>query len=258
MMLHGKTAFISGAASGIGHACAAHFLQQGIQQLYVLDYNARPLEQAIACWTQQYPDCQITPLIADIGQFEQLQEIAHRLQQQQVAVDILVNSAGVSDENQPDDLVTFQRVLQINLMGTCQLTSLLLPLLNDNGRIINVASILAKAGKMRNTAYCTAKHGILGFTKSLALDVADRKITVNALLPGWIDTPMLRHEIAKQAELIGADANKLLRSARKNMPIKRLIQAEEAAHSIAFLASDAAGGITAQSLVLDGGYTCGM
>jgi NAD(P)-dependent dehydrogenase (short-subunit alcohol dehydrogenase family) len=90
------------------------------------------------------------------------------------------------------------------------------------------------------------------------LDVAPRKITVNAVLPAWVDTPMLRKEIALNAEKIGVDPEQMLRNAKKKIPLKRLTKSEDVANLIAFLASSEASSITAQSFTIDGGFTCGV
>ena len=173
-------------------------------------------------------------------------------------VDILVNSAGIADENDPEQEDIWHRVLNVNLHGTYYATLEALTVMPDGGRIINVSSILGRAGNIRNTAYCTSKHAMLGFTKSLALDVACRKITVNAVLPAWVDTPMLRRGIALQAEKVGTAPEQMLRNARKKIPLHQLIKSAEVASLIAFLASAEAANITAQSFTIDGGFTCGV
>jgi 3-hydroxybutyrate dehydrogenase len=172
-------------------------------------------------------------------------------------VDCLVNNAGIADENEPEQADIWERVIRINLHGTYYVTCTLLPYLANGGRIINIASILGRAGRRRNTAYSASKHGVLGFTKSLALDLAARRITVNAVLPAWVDTPMLRGELDRQAALLGVDTATLQRNARRNVPIRRLVTAEETAALVVYLASDAAAAITAQGITIDGGFMCG-
>jgi 3-hydroxybutyrate dehydrogenase len=173
-------------------------------------------------------------------------------------VDVLVNSAGICNENEPEDLHNWHKVISVNLNGTFYVTSLCLPLMPDRGRIINMSSILGRAGKVRNTAYCASKHGIVGMTKALAMDLAPRQITVNAILPAWIDTPMLQGELAAQAAIAGLTQEQILRNAKKKLPMRRFIQSEEVAAMVRYLASPEAGGVTAQSLVIDGGVGLGM
>lgn len=171
---------------------------------------------------------------------------------------MLVNSAGICNENEPEDLHNWHKVISVNLNGTFYVTSLCLALMPDRGRIINMSSILGRAGKVRNTAYCASKHGIVGMTKALALDLASRQITVNAILPAWIDTPMLQGELATQAAIAGLTQEQIVRNAKKKLPMRRFIQSEEVAAMVRYLASPEAGGVTAQSLVIDGGVGLGM
>jgi 3-hydroxybutyrate dehydrogenase len=172
-------------------------------------------------------------------------------------LDGVVNNAGVSDENEVEDEAAWDRVIGINLNGTYNTLLATLPYLADGGRVVNVASILGRAGKVRNTAYSASKHGVLGLTKSLALDLAPRKITVNAILPAWVDTPMLRRELDRQASIAGLETSQLLRNARRSIPLRRLVGAEEAAALVGFLLSDEAAAITAQGITIDAGFMCG-
>lgn len=258
MTLYTKTALITGAATGIGAATATQFCEQKISALILLDIAAPALQQFADDLANQFPHTRVLTCVADISSQQALKTAVTPLLQQLERVDILVNSAGVGDENEPEETHIWHKVIGINLNGTYFASVEALAYMPNGGRIINVSSILGRAGNVRNTAYCTSKHGILGFTKSLALDLAPRKITVNAVLPGWVDTPMLRREIALNAEKIGVDPEQMLRSAKKKIPLKRLTPSEDVANLIAFLASAEAGSITAQSFTIDGGFTCGV
>ena len=147
---------------------------------------------------------------------------------------------------------------KLELDAPVRLTAACLPWMNRGGRIINIASILGRAGKVRNTGYCASKHGLLGYSKALALELAPQGITVNAVLPGWVETPMLLRELNVQAEAIGSTSQQVLRNARRQLPIKRLVAEDEVAAMVDYLASPQAAAVTAQSLVIDGGFTCGM
>lgn len=253
-----KNALITGAATGIGAATAKQFCQEQIGTLILLDIAEPLLRQFAKELREAYPHTYIITCVADISNQQKLHESLKPLLQQVEHIDILVNSAGVGDENEPEESQIWHKVLGINLHGTYYTSIEALAFMPNGGRIINVSSILGRAGNVRNTAYCTSKHGILGFTKSLALDLAPRKITVNAVLPGWVDTPMLRREIALNAEKIGADPEQMLRTAKKKIPLKRLTPSDDVANLIAFIASAGAGSITAQSFTIDGGFTCGV
>lgn len=258
MSFNQKTAIVTGAAAGIGAATAKLLCERNIAAIILLDIAADTLQQFADELTQLYPRTQILTCVANIADNNSLREGLQPLLARLERVDILVNSAGVADENDPDEIDIWHKVLGVNLHGTYHTTIESLTYMPDGGRIINVSSILGRAGNVRNTAYCTSKHALLGFTKSLALDVAPRKITVNAVLPAWVDTPMLRNEIALNAEKIGIDPEQMLRNAKKKIPLKRLTKSEDVANLILFLASNEASSITAQSFTIDGGFTCGV
>lgn len=256
MELNGKTALITGVSQGIGRETALLFAELGIARLILLDRDQEGLDSLATELSEK--GIAVSCCAVDLSSRAELRTRLTASLQISGDLDILVNNAGVSNENEPDDEAAWDRIIGINLNGTFTVTALCLPAMVIGGRIVNVSSILGRAGRIRNTAYCASKHGLLGYTKALAMDLAMRKITVNAILPGWIDTPMLQRELAAQAAQIGSDLSQVLRHARKNIPLRRLIDAREAADLIGFLVSDQAAGITAQSFTIDGGYTCGM
>lgn len=255
MTFHGKTALVTGAASGIGSATARLLCQRGVSRILLSDVASErlaELRRELAQQVEQALDC-----ACDISRGEQLGSTLEPACRALGRIDIVVNSAGVSDDNEPEQSAIWQRVLDTNLNGTYRVTLAALPYVPDGGRIIVVSSILGRAGRVRNTAYAASKHGLLGFTKSLALDLASRRITVNAVLPGLVNTPMLLQHFAAQAALMGVPTEHVLRNARKSMPIRRLVEPVEVAELIGFLASEGAAAVTAQSITIDGGYMCG-
>lgn len=250
-----RTFLITGAAHGIGRAVAEHFSNDPAHHLILLDRDLTQLQE----WTgAQAFAASIETHGVDIADLACVQTLFKDLEARLGFIDVLVNSAGVCNENEPEDLANWHKVISVNLNGTFYVTSLCLPLLADGGRIINLSSILGRIGKVRNTAYCASKHGIIGMTKALALDLAPRRITVNAILPAWIDTPMLQGELAVQAQIAGISQEQILRSAKKKLPLRRFIQADEVAAMVRYLASPQASGVTAQSLMIDGGAGLGM
>jgi NAD(P)-dependent dehydrogenase (short-subunit alcohol dehydrogenase family) len=254
----GKTALITGASQGIGAATAVLLRERGISSLILLDINADALSTLSHELSQGDTPPEIVQCVADISDRKALRASLQPAIDRFGKIDVLVNNAGVSDENEPEEDDIWHRVININLHGTYYVTLEALQAMPEGGRIINVSSVLGRAGYVRNTAYCSSKHALLGFTKGLALDVALRKITVNAVLPGWIDTPMLRRGLQVQAEKSGIEFQQLIRKARKKVPIRRLVESSEVASVICFLASSEAAAITAQSYVIDGGFLCGM
>ncbi|WP_095051036.1 SDR family NAD(P)-dependent oxidoreductase [Pseudomonas sp. Irchel s3h9] len=252
-----RTILITGAAKGIGRAVAENFAADAGNRLILLDLDLAELQRWVDEQQEQIK-ARVETYAANIADLPAMQAFFKTLGSQVEYVDVLVNSAGICNENEPEDLHNWHKVISVNLNGTFYVTSLCLALMPDRGRIINMSSILGRAGKVRNTAYCASKHGIVGMTKALALDLASRQITVNAILPAWIDTPMLQGELATQAAIAGLTQEQIVRNAKKKLPMRRFIQSEEVAAMVRYLASPEAGGVTAQSLVIDGGVGLGM
>ncbi|MES2263791.1 MAG: SDR family NAD(P)-dependent oxidoreductase [Pseudomonadota bacterium] len=257
MTLENRTALVTGAGNGIGAATARLLCERNIETLILLDVAAGAIDR-LASELSTGGATRVLCCLADISDRAALRAALTPAIASAGRIDILVNSAGIADENEPEQEDIWRRVLDVNVHGTYHVTLAALEAMPDGGRIVNVASILGRAGNVRNTAYCTSKHAMLGFTKSLALDVAPRKITVNAVLPAWVDTPMLRREIALQAEKIGTEPEQMLRNARRKIPLRSLVQGEEVAAMIGYLVSAEAASVTAQSFTIDGGFTCGV
>jgi 3-hydroxybutyrate dehydrogenase len=251
-----RGALVTGAAHGIGAAIVWRLAATGVCRFLLVDRDA-PALQALAAELQAAGGAAL-PLALDLGDAQALRNGLRTALRDFGALDIVVNNAGVATENEPDDHATWQQVMAVNLEAPFLVTALALQALRDHGRIVNVSSILGRAGKLRNTAYCASKHGLLGYTKALALDLAMRRITVNAVLPGWVDTPLLRRELAAQAGQLGVRPQDIERNARKQVPLKRFVGCDEVAAMVAYLCGAEAAGITAQSFVIDGGATCGM
>jgi len=163
-------------------------------------------------------------------------------------IDILINNAGLAGSNSldPSDDDSFWReIIDVNLNGTYFVSKYALPHMNDGGRIVNIASVLALKGVPDQTAYCAAKHGVLGFTRALSHAVAPRRITVNVICPGWTRTDMAHGRLSE----LGMNEESL----RSSVPLGRFIEPNEIAGLVDYLASDLASGITGQSFVIDGG-----
>jgi NAD(P)-dependent dehydrogenase (short-subunit alcohol dehydrogenase family) len=250
-----STCIVTGAAAGIGRAIAERLGRHEDTRLVLLDRDIDGLRAWVA---EQPPQAQTDCHRLDIADRGAVQALFNDLAAQLGEVQVLVNCAGICDENEPEDIDTFRRVIDVNLHGSFQVTACCLPLMPGPGRIINMASILGRAGKLRNTGYCASKHAIVGMTKGLALDLAPRRITVNAILPAWVDTPMLGRELAAQACSIGLTEQQGRRNAMKRLPLKRFIAGDEIAALVEWLIGPDAGAITAQSLVVDGGVGLGM
>ena len=174
-------------------------------------------------------------------------------------IHILVNNAGISGlitTDDPDDTKWYD-ILDTNLNGMYLITKEVLQHMPEHqgGRVINVSSVLGKFGVPGYTAYCTTKHGMIGFTRALALEVVNRGITVNAICPGWVDTEMATQGIKETAALQGITPEEFRAQAVAAVPIKRFLEADEVAGLVCYIASDLARGITGQAINICGGQT---
>jgi NAD(P)-dependent dehydrogenase (short-subunit alcohol dehydrogenase family) len=172
-------------------------------------------------------------------------------------VDILVNNAGVGG-GEPivgSDVSRWRQTLDTNVVGTYLVTREVLPLMTAGGRIVNISSVLGRFGVPGYTAYCAAKHAVIGFTRALALEVAGQQITVNAICPGWVDTDMAAAGMRLGAAATGRTYEEFREHALSAVPIQRIIQPDEVAELVRFLAGPGASAITGQAHNICGGQT---
>jgi NAD(P)-dependent dehydrogenase (short-subunit alcohol dehydrogenase family) len=172
-------------------------------------------------------------------------------------IDVLVNNAGIGggEPVQGSDIERWRRTIDTNLTGIYLVTRESIALLPDGGRIVNMSSVLGRFGVSGYTAYCASKHGVIGFTRALALELAPRQITVNALCPGWVDTDMAAQGMQQGADATGQTFERFRERALGAVPLKRIIQPDEVAELVRFLASPAAAAITGQAYNICGGQT---
>jgi NAD(P)-dependent dehydrogenase (short-subunit alcohol dehydrogenase family) len=254
LVLSGKRAVITGAGRGVGRAIALALASVGAdvaltaRTVTELEALAREIE-AMGRRALVLP-CDVT----DAAQVAYMAEVA---QAEPGPIDILVNNAGMAGSHKfldhPDDL--WHRTLALNLTGVYYACKAFVPAMVERrvGRIINIASIAAKVGGRYTVAYTASKHGVLGLTRSLALELAPYNITVNAICPGWVDTPMTRASIANIASRTGMTPDEARETLESASPQRRLVQPEEIAAVAVFLAQDSSHGITGQAINVDGG-----
>ena len=256
MKLQNRLAFISGGGRGIGRAIAIAFAREGASVVVA----ARTLKQVKAVAkeiTREFGvDC--LPLRLDVTQTKGVGEAfeASRAHFGR-GPDIVVNNAGVakSEVFMKTDEPFWELHLNTNLGGTFRCTHAALPGMIERGwgRIINIASIAGKTGAPYISAYAASKHGVLGLTRSLALEVAAQGITVNAICPGYVDTDMTSQGVENIVAKTGKSARQALKMLERMSPQNRLVTAEEVAAVAVLLASDEGGGINGQAINVDGG-----
>lgn len=252
-----KTVIITGAASGIGAATVNRYLSTTDFDILAVDKDKQGITDLI-------DNCSIAfkqrVTIIDIDLTDE-QAVAQRVIEQvrlHGGVEHVVISHAIGIDNAITENDKWDSILNINLQSTQRLLSLLADGISDGGRLVVMSSVLGRAGKAMNTGYVTSKHALLGLVKALAMDWAPRKITVNAILPCWVDTPMLHRESAPQAARLGLPVNQVIRRIKRRIPLGNLISPYDVADTVMFLTSPAARMITAQSIVVDGGFGCGV
>lgn len=256
-LLQDKVAFISGSASGIGLEIAQKFAQAGAK-VVISDLNQEKCQQASQILQQQGFDVLSAP--CDVSNETDYQAAIQLTERHFGRLDILINNAGFQHVAAIEDFPTetFQKLINVMLVGSFIGIKHALPIMKRQkfGRIINMASINGLIGFAGKAGYNSAKHGVIGLTKVAALECAREGITVNALCPGYVDTPLVRGQITDLAKTRQVSESSALEDVILAMvPQKRLLSVAEIADYAIFLASDKAGGITGQAVVMDGGYT---
>lgn len=251
-------AFITGGGSGIGRAIAIEMARQGAP-IAVVDLLAAGGQETVA--TIQAEGGRAEFYRADIGSWAEVDQAVTRSIEQLGQIGVLVNAAGILDGYAQADAVAptvWERVIGINLTGTFWACKRALDeLLPRGGRIINIASTAGLVGDGGGPAYVASKHGVVGLTRQLAVTYADRSVTVNAICPGPIATPLRSNSV----QILGPDAPPMggiggdPARVRAIVPAGRYGLVEEVAALGVFLASVEAGYITGQTLVIDGGWT---
>ncbi len=239
-----KVALVTGATRGIGKAIALELADNGYD--IVLNYrNANDeLKQTQKEIEEKNVNCFL--VYGDISKFEDCENIAKQAMEEFGRIDVLVNNAGITRDGlimrmKKED---FESVIDTNLTGTFNMTRNVVPFMikQKNGRIINLSSVVGITGNAGQTNYSASKAGVIGFTKSLAKEVASRNILVNAIAPGFIETDMTKvlSDNVKEAIL-------------NQIPLKRMGEAKEVAKLVKFLVSDDSKYITGQVINVDGG-----
>lgn len=256
-LLEQQVALITGAASGIGLEISRTFAEEGAKVM-IVDLNREAADAAAL--RLQNEGHEAVSFACDVTNEEQVKESLEQVVKIFGRLDILVNNAGLQFVSPIEDFPTAKFEQMISIMLTAPFVAIkhAFPIMKQQGfgRVLNMASINGLIGFAGKAAYNSAKHGVIGLTKVAALEGAAHGITVNAICPGYVDTPLVQNQLSDLAKTRNVPLEKVMEEVIYPLvPQKRLLNVQEVADYAAFLASKKAQGITGQGVVIDGGYT---
>jgi len=249
-----KIVLVTGGGSGLGAAIAGEFAKRGCRVVI----TARDHKRLVTVAAKMVQDgSQVRGFACDVTQRDQVRQLGNSIRELWGDVQILVNNAGIASAVSFADMSdeTWDRTLETNLTGAYNCCKVFLPAMVKAkwGRIVNIASTTAKVGYSHVTAYTASKHGLLGLTRSLALETARVGVTVNAICPGYVDDERTRDNARVMAEKTGKTADDILKLFAASAPQNRLIAADEVASLAWLIASPEMSGMTGQAINVDGG-----
>jgi len=251
----GRHAIVTGGGRGIGAAIAASLASRGAA-LSLLGRTAATLESAARRLRDEH-GVQAGIAVVDIAAEASVAAAIAQCAAERGPAGILVNNAGIAPSAPflKSDAKLWREVLDVDLMGAVHTARAVLPSMLEagHGRIVNIASTAGITGMAYVTAYCAAKHALVGLTRALAMETARKGITVNAVCPGYTETDIVGEALANITAKTGRSREEALQSLVAHNPQARLIRPEEVAETVAWLCGDAAASVTGQSIVVAGG-----
>lgn len=258
-MLKGKNALVTGSTSGIGLGIAEGFAKEGVNLILNGFGDAAEIEKLRASLASKF-GVKVLYDGADMSNPGQIEAMMRKAELSLGGVDVLVNNAGIQHVAPVEEfpLAKWDAIIAINMSSAFHTTRMAVAYMKSKnwGRIINVASAHALVASPFKSAYVAAKHGVLGFTKTVALEVAEKGITVNAICPGYVLTPMVEKQIPDTAKARGITEEQVKRDVLlAAQPTKQFVTVEQIAGVSVFLCSDAAASITGTAIAVEGGWT---
>jgi 3-hydroxybutyrate dehydrogenase len=246
---------ITGAGSGIGQALTRHFAQPG-HRVIAADLNTEAVSAVTRALTREGRE--VEALTLDVASEASIESAIARLQAD--PPNVLINNAGLQYVSPLEDFPAhqWQRLIAVMLTGAAMLTRAVLPAMRAAGfgRIVNIGSIHALVASPYKSAYVSAKHGLLGFSKVVALETAASDITINTICPSYVHTPLVDSQLDAQAKAHGMSREQVAQEIMlKPMPKRAFIGMDELSAAVEFLLADTARNITGQCITIDGGWT---
>jgi NAD(P)-dependent dehydrogenase (short-subunit alcohol dehydrogenase family) len=247
-----RTVVVTGGGRGIGRAIALSFAQPGAHVI-ITSRTASQLDQTAA--DIQARGARATAIPMDVSDEASVAHGFGTLHGRVKEVHVLVNNAGVGGGEvvQGSDVARWKQTIGTNLIGMYLVTRQIIPLMAEGGRVINLSSVLGRFGAPGYTAYCASKHGVIGFTRALSLETLKRKITVNAVAPGWVETDMAVLGMTQGAAYAKTSFDEFKDRQIAAVPIKRMIDPGEVSALVQFLCGPDASAITGQTYNICGG-----